>query len=67
MPAVIMSLLRQRIRTLEKRVEEFRETLEILSDKKTLRSTERGLRDLKLGKYRTYKSFDEYERQASSS
>lgn len=62
-----MSSVRQRIHTLEKKVEEFRETLEILSDKKTLRSIDRGLRDLRLGKYRTCKNFDDYERQASFS
>lgn len=58
----------QRLRKLENRVDELQETLEIMSDKKLLRSIERGLKDLKQGRYNRYKDvktmFSDLERNS---
>jgi hypothetical protein len=40
---------------LEHRVDELEETLDIMSDKRLVRSIERGLKDLKEGRYVRYK------------
>jgi hypothetical protein len=40
---------------LEDRVDELEETLEIMGDKKLLGSIERGLKNLKEGRYKRYK------------
>ncbi len=50
-----MTATDQRLRKLEHRVNELEETLEIMSDRKLVRSIERGLKDLKEGKYVRYK------------
>ena len=50
-----MAATEQRLRKLEHRVDELEETLEIMSDKKLVRSIERGLKDLKEGRYVKYK------------
>ena len=49
-----LTVSEQRMRRLENRVEELEETIEIMSDKKLLRSIERGLADLRHGKYKRY-------------
>ncbi|MFI5419999.1 MAG: hypothetical protein ACHQ1H_03440 [Nitrososphaerales archaeon] len=50
-----MSQTEQRLRKLEHRVDELEETLEIMSDKKLVRSIARGLKDLNEGKYKKYR------------
>lgn len=53
-----MTVTEQRLRKLEHRVDELEETIEIVSDKKLVMSIERGLKDLKEGKYARYKDVD---------
>lgn len=50
-----MAATEQRLRKLEHRVDELEETLEKMRDKKLVRSIERGLKDLKEGRYVKYK------------
>ena len=50
-----MTATETRLRGLEHRVDELEETLEIMSDKKLVKSIERGLKDLKEGKHVRYK------------
>lgn len=50
-----MTATEQRLRKLEHRVDELEETLDIMSDRKLVRSIERGLKDLKKGRYVRYK------------
>lgn len=45
----------QHFRKLENRMEELEETVEIMSDKELLRGIERGLKDLKEGRYKKCK------------
>jgi hypothetical protein len=54
-----MTTLETKVVSVEKRLEELEETLDILGDKKTVRSIERGLRDLQLGRFRRYENVDE--------
>jgi len=42
------------LRKLERRVDDLEESLEILGDRKLVRSIERGLKDLKNGRYKKY-------------
>lgn len=53
-----MTSLESKVVSIEKRLEELEETMEILGDKKTTRSIARGLKDLKEGRFRTYKDVD---------
>lgn len=48
----------ERLGKLERRVEELEETLEVVSDRKLLRSIQGGLRDLKEGRYARFKDVD---------
>ncbi len=50
-----MTATEQRLRKLEHRVDELEETLEIMSDKNLIRSIDRGLKDLKKGRFVKYK------------
>ena len=54
-----MTSLETKVVSIEKRLKELEETMEILSDKKTTRSIERGLRDLQQGRYRKYKNVND--------
>jgi len=54
-----MTTLEMKVVSLEKRLAELEETMDILGDKKTVRSIERGLRDLRLGRFRRYENVDE--------
>jgi len=54
-----MTSLATKVVSIEKRLEELEETLEILVDKKTTRSIERGLRDLKQGRFHRYEDANE--------
>jgi hypothetical protein len=45
--------------SIEKRLEELEETMDILGDEKTVRSIERGLRDLQQGRFRRYENVDQ--------
>jgi hypothetical protein len=54
-----MTSLETKVVSIEKRLEELEETMEILGDKKTTKSIERGLRDLKQGRFRRYESVNE--------
>ena len=53
-----MTTLESKVVSIERRLEELEETMEILGDKKTTRSIARGLKDLKEGRFRTYKNVD---------
>ena len=53
-----MAIPRGRLASVERRLEELEETIEILSDKRLLLSIERGLKDLKEGRYKKYSSVD---------
>ena len=44
--------------SIERRLEELEETMEILSDKKLLRGIDRGLTDLLKGRYKKYENVD---------
>ena len=54
-----MTTLETKVVSIEKRLKELEETLDILGDKKTLRSIERGLRDLRQGRFHRYENVDE--------
>jgi hypothetical protein len=54
-----MTTLATKIVSIEKRLEELEETVDILGDKKTVRSIERGLRDLQQRRFRRYENVDE--------
>ncbi len=54
-----MTTLETKVVSIEKRLEELEETMDILGDKKTTRSIERGLRDLQKGRFRRYESVSE--------
>ncbi len=47
-----------RIVSLERRLDDLEETVEIMGDKKTVRSIERGLNDLRGGRFKRYESVD---------
>ena len=51
-----MTTLATKVVSIERRLEE---TMDILGDKKTVRSIERGLRDLQQGRFRRYKNVNE--------
>ena len=51
-----MAKLENKIVSIEKRLDELEETIEILGDKRTTRSIERGLKDLREGRFRKYGS-----------
>ncbi len=51
-----MAKLEHKIVSIEKRLDELEETLEILGDRKTTRSIDKGLKDLREGRFRRYKS-----------
>jgi hypothetical protein len=54
-----MATLATKVVSIEKRLEELEETMDILADKKIVRSIERGLRDLQEGRFRRYESVNE--------
>jgi hypothetical protein len=54
-----MTTLESKVVSIEKRLEELEETVEILGDRKTTSSIARGLRDLKEGRFHKYKDADE--------
>jgi hypothetical protein len=54
-----MTTLETKVVSIEKRLEELEETMDILGDKKTTRSIARGLRDLQQGRFRKYGNVDE--------
>ena len=51
--------LETKVVSIEKRLEELEETMDILGDKETVRSIERGLRDLQQGRFRRYENVNE--------
>ncbi len=51
-----LSRLEQRVKKLENKVGELEETMEILSDKRLLKSIKEGLDDLKSGRYKVYRT-----------
>ena len=53
-----MTSLETKVVSIEKRLGELEETMDILGDKKTVKSIERGLRDLQQGRFRRYESVD---------
>jgi hypothetical protein len=54
-----MTTLETKVVSIEKRLGELEETMEILGDKKATRSIERGLRDLQQGRFRRYENVNE--------
>jgi len=54
-----LTSLATKVISIEKRLEELEETIDILGDKKTVRSIERGLKDLQQGRFRRYENVDE--------
>jgi hypothetical protein len=54
-----MTSLETKVVSIEKRLEELEETMEILGDTKTTRSIERGLRDLQQRRFRTFENVNE--------
>jgi len=55
-----LALLKERVERLEKRVDELEENLEVLGDPKMLEDIQRGLDDLKAGRFKVYEDVDEY-------
>ena len=53
-----MAKLENKIVSIEKRLDDLEETMEIMGDKRTIRSIERGLKDLREGRFRRYESVD---------
>jgi hypothetical protein len=53
-----MTTLESKVVSIEKRLDELEETMEILADKETTRSIARGLTDLKKGRFHTYSDVD---------
>ncbi len=49
-----MTVTEKRVARIEQRLEELVETMDVLSDKRLARSIERGLRDLREGRYKKY-------------
>ena len=54
-----MTSLATKVISIEKRLEELEETIDILGDKKTVRSIENGLKDLQQGRFRRFENVDE--------
>jgi hypothetical protein len=53
-----LAKLENKIVSIEKRLDDLEETMEIMGDKRTIRSIERGLKDLREGRFRRYESAD---------
>jgi hypothetical protein len=53
-----MTTLESKVVSIERRLEELEETIEILGDEKTTRSIARGLKDLKEGRFHRYRDVD---------
>ena len=64
-----MAKRENKIVSIEKRLDDLEETMEVMADKKTVRSIERGLKDLREGRFRRYESveafFKEFKNQSS--
>ena len=64
-----MAKLENKIVSIERRLDDLEETMEIMGDKKAIRSIERGLKDLQEGRFRRYESvealFKETKKQSS--
>lgn len=63
-----MAKLENKIVSIEKRLDDLEETMEIMADKRTVRSIERGLKDLRQGRFRRYENtealFKEIKKQS---
>ena len=53
-----MAKLENKIVSIEKRLDDLEETMEIMGDKKTVKSIERGLKDLQEGRFQKYESVE---------
>lgn len=51
-----MPRVENKIVSIEKRLDDLEETVEIMGDEKTIRSIERGLKDLHEGRFRKYET-----------
>jgi len=64
-----LAKLENKIVSIEKRLNDLEETLEIMGDKRTIRSIERGLKDLREGRFRRYETvealFKQIKKQSS--
>lgn len=56
-----------KIVTIERRLDELEETIDILGDSKMVRSIERGLKDLRAGRIRRYESVETLFKEIKSS
>ncbi len=54
----MMPKLESKIVSIEKRLDDLEETVEMLGDRKTTRSIERGLKDLREGRFHRYESIE---------
>jgi hypothetical protein len=54
-----MTTLEGKVVSIERRLEELEETMEVLGDKRTTRSIAKGLKDLREGRFHRYGSVDE--------
>ncbi len=54
-----MTTLQSKVISIERRLGELEETMEVLGDKKTIRSIARGLKDLREGRFHRYKDVSE--------
>ena len=54
-----MTTLESKVVSIERRLEELEETIELLGDRKTTQSIARGLKDLKEGRFHRYTDVDE--------
>ena len=53
-----MPKLENKIISIEERLDQLEETVEVLGDAKTVRSIERGLKDLQEGRFHRYESVE---------
>jgi len=55
---MLMTARKDRVSLVEQRLEELEETIDVLTDKRLVRSIERGLRDLREGRLKRYADED---------
>jgi predicted nucleic acid-binding OB-fold protein len=54
-----MATLQSKVTSIERRLGELEETMEVLGDKKTMQSIARGLKDLREGRFHRYDDVSE--------
>ncbi len=61
-----MTVTEAKIRKIERRLSSLEETVEILADKKLLKSISESLEDIKAGRYTEYKSLEDLKADTES-